>query len=39
MKIQGSVTYATPKAGSNDLSGMPITGNEWIMNVITSIAF
>jgi hypothetical protein len=39
MKIQGSVTYATPKAGSNDLSGLPITGNEWIMNVITSIAF
>jgi hypothetical protein len=39
MKIQASVTYATPKAGSNDLSGMPITGNEWTMNVITSIAF
>jgi len=39
MKIQGSVTYVTPKAGSNDLSGSPITGNEWIVNVLTSIAF
>ncbi len=39
MKIQGSVTYATPKSGSNDLSGSPITGNEWIFNVLTSIAF
>jgi len=38
-KVQGSVTYATPKAGSNDLSGVPITGNEWIFNVLTSIAF
>jgi hypothetical protein len=39
MKIQASVTYIEDKAGSNDLAGLPITGNEWIMNVITSIAF
>jgi hypothetical protein len=39
MKIQGSLTYVTPKAGSNNLAGMPITGNEWIVNVLTSIAF
>jgi len=39
MKIQGSVTFVTDKAGSNDLSGLLITGNEWIMNVLTSIAF
>lgn len=37
-KIQGSVTFVTPKAGSNDLLGSPITGNEWIFNVLTSIA-
>jgi len=39
MKIQGSVTYVTPKAGSNNLSGSPMSGNEWILNVLTSIAF
>jgi hypothetical protein len=39
MKIQASVTYVTPNAGSNDLTGTPITGNEWIFNVLTSIAF
>jgi len=39
MKIQGSLTYVTPKAGSNNLSGSPMSGNEWILNVLTSIAF
>jgi len=39
MKVQASVTYVTPKAGSKDLAGNTITGNEWIMNVLTSIAF
>jgi hypothetical protein len=38
-KVQGSVTYTTLNAGSNDLSGLPITGNELTFNVLTSIAF
>ena len=38
-KIQGSLTYVVAKPGSNDFSGVPITGNQWIMDVITSISF
>ena len=38
-KIQGSLTYVVAKPGSNDFSGTPITGNQWIMDIITSISF
>jgi hypothetical protein len=38
-KIQGSLTYVVNKTGSNDYAGVPITGNQWIMDVITSVSF
>ena len=38
-KIQGSLTYVVAKTGSNDFAGVPNTGNQWIMDVITSISF
>jgi hypothetical protein len=39
LKVQASVTYAEDLPGSNDLSGLPITGNELNFNLITSISF
>ncbi|MEM9053251.1 MAG: porin [Bacteroidota bacterium] len=38
-KIQGSVTYVEADEGSNDLSGNPMDGNEWLFRFITSISF
>lgn len=37
-KIQTSITYVDVNDGSNDFNGDPITGNEWIFRLITSIA-
>jgi len=39
LKIQASVTYVENLPGSNDLAGLPITGDEMNVNFITSIAF
>lgn len=38
-KIQASFTYVDAGDGSNDISGNPINGNEWIGRIITSFAF
>jgi hypothetical protein len=38
-KVQTSATFVDAAAGSNDLSGNPMNGDEWIFRVITSIAF
>ncbi len=38
-KIQVSMTYVDVNEGSNDINGDPMTGNEWIFRLITSIAF
>jgi hypothetical protein len=38
-KVQASFTYVDAAAGSNDISGNPINGNEWIGRVIMSFAF
>jgi hypothetical protein len=38
-KIQGSLTYVVANPGSNDFAGVAITGNQWIMDIITSISF
>lgn len=38
-KIQASFTYVDAAAGSNDINGNPIDGNEWIGRIITSFAF
>ncbi len=37
-KIQASVDYVEAAEGSNDLSGEPMNGNEWMFRVITSFA-
>lgn len=39
IKVQGSVTYVDLAAGSNNIYGEPIGGNEWQTRIITSIAF
>lgn len=38
-KVQASATYVNAAEGSNDLTGTPMNGDEWIFKVITSIAF
>ncbi len=38
-QVQGSVTYVELDAGSNDIYSQPITGNEWIYRIMTTIAF
>ena len=38
-KIQASFTYVDAAAGSNDINGNPIDGNEWIGRLIFSIGF
>lgn len=38
-KIQGSITYVKLRQGSIDVTGLPITGNEWITNIITTFSF
>lgn len=40
-KVQVSMTYVDVNPGSNDIfgAGSPMTGNEWIFRLITSIAF
>lgn len=38
-KVQGDVTYTQIKENSNDFSGNPITGNEWLFRIMTTIAF
>lgn len=39
MRIQGSVTYVDAAEGSRDIKGDPLSGNEWIARVMTTIAF
>lgn len=39
IKIQGDITYTDLAAGSNDIYGNPISGNEWTVRLMTSIAF
>ena len=39
IKIQSSLTYVDAAKGSNDVNGDPISGNEWIVRLISSIAF
>lgn len=38
-KVQTSVTYCTPKSGSNLHTGVPLNGNELTFNFLTSYAF
>lgn len=38
-KVQASLTYVEVDPGSNDIFSNPITGNEWIGRVLTTIAF
>lgn len=38
-KIQASFTYVEADPGSNDLTGAPIPGDEWIARIITTISF
>ena len=38
-KIQSSITYVDAADGTNDSSGEPMDGNEWIFRIITSFAF
>lgn len=38
-KIQASVTYVEAAAGSNDVTGTPMNGNEWISRIITTFSF
>lgn len=38
-KIQGSVTYVDCADGSNDITGTPMNGNEWIGRIITTFSF
>lgn len=39
IKLSGSVTYVEAKEGSNDIYSQPIKGNEWIVRLISTIAF
>jgi hypothetical protein len=39
IKIQAAVTYVEVLPGSTAHNGLPITGNEWLFQLITSIAF
>jgi hypothetical protein len=38
-KVQASITYVELEPGSLDIIGRPISQNEWITNIITTIAF
>ena len=38
-KIQGALTYVDCAPGSNDNTGNPMNGNEWIGRVITTFSF
>ena len=38
-KIQASFTYIEAKDGSNDIYGDPISGDEWIIRIISTISF
>lgn len=38
-KVQASATYVEASAGSNNIYGLPITGNEWIFRMGTTISF
>jgi hypothetical protein len=38
-KIQASVTYVEAASGSNDVTGSPMNGNEWISRIITTFSF
>ncbi|TAE90206.1 MAG: porin [Bacteroidetes bacterium] len=38
-KIQASITYVELGQGSLDINRLPITGNEWITNIITTFSF
>jgi hypothetical protein len=38
-KIQTSLTYSVGDPGVNDIYGNPITGDEWIARLLTSLAF
>jgi hypothetical protein len=37
--VQASITYVELEPGSLDIIGRPISQNEWITNIITTIAF
>jgi hypothetical protein len=39
IKVQSSFTYVNAAGGINDISGAPISGDEWIGRIITSLAF
>ena len=38
-KVQTSITYVDAAQGSNFFDGTPMNGDEWVLRIITSLAF